>query len=104
MSDYSFKYQDCLGQKLGYIDNEIESEKVILFFHGFPEGASTWSHYLDYYHSKGIRAIALELKGYENSFCVSDDIKEFQMSLIAQEIVSFIEQMNLKNIHLVGHD
>ncbi|MCP4914720.1 MAG: alpha/beta hydrolase [Oligoflexia bacterium] len=104
MSEYTFKYQDCLGQNIGYIDNEVVSQKVILFFHGFPEGAMTWSRYLDYYRSKGVRAIAIELKGYHNSFCPADDEREFRIDLIAQELVSFVEQLELKNIHLVGHD
>tara|TARA_R110002072_G_scaffold64203_5_gene159746 strand:+ start:84925 stop:85764 length:840 start_codon:yes stop_codon:yes gene_type:complete len=104
MAKYSYKHLTCLGQKLGFLDNEVDSEEVLLFFHGFPERAYTWERYLDYYKNKGVRAIAIELKGYKESPCSSNDLGEYSLDVVCNEIIDFKKQLKLKNVHLVGHD
>jgi len=60
-----FKLKD--GRELEILDNGINSESAIIFHHGTPDHATTWSTWLEDAASAGIRAIAYSRAGYGTS-------------------------------------
>jgi len=60
-----FKLKD--GRELEILDNGINSESAIIFHHGTPDHASTWSEWLEAAASAGIRAISYSRAGYGTS-------------------------------------
>jgi pimeloyl-ACP methyl ester carboxylesterase len=60
-----FKLKD--GRELEILDNGINSESAIIFHHGTPDHASTWSEWLEAAGSAGIRAISYSRAGYGTS-------------------------------------
>lgn len=60
-----FKLKD--GRELEILDNGINSESAIIFHHGTPDHASTWSDWLDEAAAQGIRAISYSRAGYGTS-------------------------------------
>jgi len=60
-----FKLKD--GRELEIADNGINSESTIVFHHGTPGHASSWSDWLESAASAGIRAIAYSRAGYGTS-------------------------------------
>ena len=60
-----FKLKD--GRELEIADNGINSESAIVFHHGTPGHASSWTDWLESAASAGIRAIAYSRAGYGTS-------------------------------------
>jgi pimeloyl-ACP methyl ester carboxylesterase len=60
-----FKLKD--GRELEIADNGINSESAIIFHHGTPGHASSWTDWLESAASAGIRAIAYSRAGYGTS-------------------------------------
>jgi pimeloyl-ACP methyl ester carboxylesterase len=60
-----FKLKD--GRELEILDNGINSESAIIFHHGTPGHASTWSDWLESAASEGIHAISYSRAGYGTS-------------------------------------
>ena len=60
-----FKLKD--GRELEIADNGINSESAIVFHHGTPGHASSWTDWLESAATSGIRAIAYSRAGYGTS-------------------------------------
>jgi len=60
-----FKLKD--GRELEIADNGINSESAIVFHHGTPGHASSWTDWLESAATAGIRAIAYSRAGYGTS-------------------------------------
>jgi len=60
-----FKLKD--GRELEILDNGINSESAIIFHHGTPGHASSWTDWLESAANAGIRAIAYSRAGYGTS-------------------------------------
>jgi pimeloyl-ACP methyl ester carboxylesterase len=60
-----FKLKD--GRELEILDNGINSESAIIFHHGTPDHASTWSDWLEAAAQAGVRALSYSRAGYGTS-------------------------------------
>ena len=88
-----FKLKD--GRELEILDNGINSESAIIFHHGTPDHASTWSEWLEAAASAGIRAISYSRAGYGTSdrnpgrsvISINNDISQI---LDAKNITKFV--------------
>ena len=84
---------------LSYDEYGIEHNKTLLFLHGFGESRYTW-HFLipplsEYYH-----IIAIDLKGFGDSPKTEDE--DYSVYDQAKLVEKFINDMNLKNLTIVG--
>lgn len=86
---------DC---NIAYID-EGEGERTLLFIHGLANYALVWSKNIDHL-SKYYRCIAIDLPG--NGLSDQNDHR-FSMKFFSECINNFIEELDLKNVCLVGH-
>jgi pimeloyl-ACP methyl ester carboxylesterase len=60
-----FKLKD--GRELEILDNGINSESAIIFHHGTPDHANTWSDWLEAAAQAGVRALSYSRAGYGTS-------------------------------------
>lgn len=77
---------------------------AVVLVHGFPEFWFSWRHQLPFLESKGFRAIAIDLPGYNDSW-KPRDVASYSMSDVAAEIAGFIRQtVPGGKCALIGHD
>jgi pimeloyl-ACP methyl ester carboxylesterase len=81
---------------------------VLLFLHGFPEGAWVWDPLLVHFskpENGGYRCVAPNLRGYERS-SAPDDVKAYRAKHLVQDIVALIglESGHAPLAALVAHD
>jgi pimeloyl-ACP methyl ester carboxylesterase len=82
---------------------------VLMFLHGFPEGAFVWDELLQYFarpENGAFRCIAPNLRGYEKSSAPAD-IKAYRAKFLVQDIVALIDTECAANqplAALVAHD
>ncbi len=74
-------------------------ELTILFLHGWCINAEYWSPQLDYF-SKDYSVYALDLPGFGKSEAIREN---WSIQQYAKDVLQFIDQLELKNIVLVGH-
>ena len=83
---------------------------VLMFLHGFPEGAFVWDFHLDYFSRPehgGYRCIAPNLRGFEQSSAPSD-VASYRPKHLVQDIAALIalqaEDQQGQLAALVAHD
>lgn len=77
--------------------------EVILFLHGFPEFWYGWRRQIEFFASKGFRAMAPDQRGYNRSSKPSG-VKAYAMQELTADIADLIQQVVQKKVYLVGHD
>jgi pimeloyl-ACP methyl ester carboxylesterase len=98
---YPIKYEDINGKekiRLAFID-EGKGNQTILFVHGLANYLPVWNAQIKHL-SKSFRCIAVDLPG--NGLSSSGDYP-YSMFFYAETIRLFIEQLQLKQVILVGH-
>jgi pimeloyl-ACP methyl ester carboxylesterase len=89
------------GYSTYVIDKNKDSQKVIVFVHGFGASAETWRTHLDYFVQKGYRAIALDLKGF--GFSDRDWNSSYSHKSQADLIAGILEQKQIPKAVFIGH-
>jgi pimeloyl-ACP methyl ester carboxylesterase len=79
-----------------------EYAPVLLFLHGFPEGAFVWDEMLEHF-SPYYRCIAPNLRGYEKS-SQPGDVKAYRAKYLVQDIAALIQAEGAPIECLVAHD
>jgi non-heme chloroperoxidase len=72
----------------------------VVFSHGWPLNADAWDNQLHFVASHGYRAIAHDRRGHGRS---SQPWHGNDMDTYADNLAALIEQLDLKNVILVGH-
>jgi epoxide hydrolase 4 len=80
-------------------------DPVMVFLHGFPEGAFVWDGLLEHFAAKGYRCIAPNLRGFEKSSAPSD-ASQYRAKFLVQDIAALIaiESPGQPLACLVAHD
>lgn len=80
-------------------------QPVMVFLHGFPEGAFVWDGLLAHFAGLGYRCIAPNLRGFEKSSAPSD-AAQYRPKLLVQDIAALIaiESPGQPLACLVAHD
>ncbi|WP_288222045.1 alpha/beta fold hydrolase [uncultured Clostridium sp.] len=81
-------------------DLNSDSEKTILFIHGWPLNHTAFEYQLDFFPDKGYRCVAVDLRGFGES---DRPYNNYDYDTMASDIKKVIDVLNLKNITLVGH-
>ncbi|HWI78475.1 MAG TPA: alpha/beta fold hydrolase, partial [Ramlibacter sp.] len=76
---------------------------VLMFLHGFPEGAFAWDELLEHFAASGYRCIAPNLRGYEKS-SQPKEVELYRAKYIVQDIAALIELQGAPIECLVAHD
>ena len=75
----------------------------MLLVHGFPEGAWGWRHQLSALAAAGYRAVALDVRGYGDSF-VPDGVEAYRMLAHVADNVAVIRALGADTAVIVGDD
>jgi len=75
---------------------------AVLMLHGFPDSAATFDEQICALAAKGYRVIAPQMRGYEPSSQPID--QQYYAVNMAQDVIHWLDDLNLKHVHLVGHD
>ena len=81
-------------------------QPVLMFLHGFPEGAFIWDGVMDHFAQHehgGYRCIAPNLRGFERS-SAPDDAKAYRAKYLLEDIAALVETEGGKLACLVAHD
>ena len=89
------------GHKTFYIDFNSQSEDTILLLHGFGGSATNWLEAIPPLSEEGYRVVAVDLKGFGFSEKRVDE--DYSHPSQVDFLDSFVENLELKNITLVGH-
>ncbi|MFA8449681.1 MAG: alpha/beta fold hydrolase [Bacteroidales bacterium] len=84
--------------KINYFQ-QGQGDKTLLFIHGWCIDGTYWNHQLEYF-SKSYSVYAIDLPGFGQSTARRSNwtIEEY-----AQDIIAFINTLNLDNIVIIGH-
>jgi epoxide hydrolase 4 len=82
-----------------------KGQPVMVFLHGFPEGAFVWDALLEHFAAKGYRCVAPNLRGFEKSSAPSD-VDQYRPKHLVQDIAALIaiESPGQPLACLVAHD
>ncbi len=80
-------------------------QPVMVFLHGFPEGAFVWDALLEHFAAQGYRCVAPNLRGFEASSAPAD-VAQYRAKHLVQDISALIaiESPNAPLAALVAHD
>ena len=81
---------------------ENTGANVVMCLHGFPDNAETFRHQMPALAAAGYRVICPTLRGYEPSSIPAD--RNFGLIAIAQDVIAWVDQCQVDQLHLVGHD
>nr|WP_047168325.1 alpha/beta hydrolase [Sphingomonas sp. Y57] len=88
------------GTRIFYKDWGPRNGQPIIFSHGWPLTADAWDAQLVFFASQGFRAIAHDRRSHGRSDQVWDNNN---MDQYADDLAELIEQLDLRDIILVGH-
>lgn len=76
---------------------------AILFCHGFPDIAESWLHQMKAFSKSAYRSIALDMRGFGNSYSPSD-FELYSAQHIVSDLVGILDALEIDTAILVGHD
>jgi pimeloyl-ACP methyl ester carboxylesterase len=79
---------------------------VLMFLHGFPEGAFVWDELLEHFartENGGYRCVAPNLRGFERSSQPAD-VKQYRAKYLVQDIAALIAAEGAPLECLIAHD
>jgi pimeloyl-ACP methyl ester carboxylesterase len=82
---------------------EVGAGPPVVFLHGFPEFWYSWRHQLPAVAAAGYRAVAPDLRGYNESD-KPPGIRNYRVSKLADDVAGLIEQLEAGPAVVVGHD
>lgn len=89
------------GLEFPYFD--MGSGPVVLLLHGFPDSKYLWRYQLEALTDAGFRVIAPDLRGFGDA-PKPQNVEAYATSEILSDILALLEQINVNQVHLVGHD
>ena len=92
---------DVRGVKIHIV--EAGEGPMVLFIHGFPESWYSWRHQLAAVSSAGYRAVAIDVRGYGDSYA-PDAIDEYRLVHLAGDCVGVVQTLGEQSSLIVGHD
>ncbi|EDV21401.1 uncharacterized protein TRIADDRAFT_30313, partial [Trichoplax adhaerens] len=89
------------GVKIHFV--EKGNGPAVILSHGFPEFWYTWRHQIPFLARLGYRVIALDHRGYGESD-QPPNIDDYSMKLVNQDIIDLMDNLNIHQAVLIGHD
>jgi pimeloyl-ACP methyl ester carboxylesterase len=98
----------CLDTKrlrIAYEQFGDSEAPAIVLVHGWPDDATTWNAVTPTLVARGFQCFTPYLRGFgETRFLTPDIPRSGQLASLGQDLIEFIEGLNLGAVHLVGHD
>lgn len=81
---------------------EMGQGPLVLCLHGFPDTPATFKLMLPALAQAGYRAVAVTLRGYEESSLPAEG--DFSLAALAGDVEAWIQALGAEKAHLIGHD
>src|SRR5437868_5162254 len=94
-------YADLAEARLHYV--EAGDGPLVVLLHGFPEFWYSWRHQIPALAAAGFRALAPDLRGYNESDKPAG-VASYRLSVLVQDVAGLIEQTGAGRAVVVGHD
>jgi len=76
---------------------------AVLFLHGFPDTAKTWASQMQAVANAGYRAIALDMRGFGDSYAPADPAL-YSATYIVGDLIGVLDALNIATASIVSHD
>lgn len=76
----------------------------VLLLHGFPELAYSWRKVMPALAQAGYYALAPDQRGYGGTTRWDNDVTQYQMPNLVEDAVSLLNNLQVAEAHIVGHD
>jgi non-heme chloroperoxidase len=76
------------------------STRTVLFLHTWANNSDIWQYQMNYVRGRGMRTVAYDRRGHGRS---SDPGSNYDSDVLAHDLAKIIEQLDLRDIALVGH-
>ncbi|HTG39038.1 alpha/beta hydrolase [Sphingomonas sp.] len=76
---------------------------AVLFCHGFPDTAETWRSQMRAVAEAGFRAIALDMRGFGQSYA-PDDFRLYTSLHVTGDLIGVLDALDIDTAVIVGHD
>ena len=76
---------------------------AVLFCHGFPDTAETWRSQMSAVAAAGFRAIALDMRGFGQSYA-PEDYRCYTSLHVTGDLIGVLDALGVKRATIVGHD
>ncbi|WP_119066948.1 alpha/beta fold hydrolase [Rubrobacter indicoceani] len=91
--------------EIAYLEDGPPDAETVVLVHGFPDDATTWNGVSERLVAAGYRTLAPYLRGYgQTRFLENRTVRSGQIAALGQDLMDFIEALDLRDIVLVGHD
>lgn len=80
---------------------ELGTGPLVLLLHGFPEFWWSWRHQLPALAAAGMRAVAVDLRGYGDS---DKPPRGYDLWTLSGDVAGLVRALGERQAHLVGHD
>ena len=91
------------GLSMHVLEAGAPGRPVIIFLHGFPEAAVSWTWHLNFFAQQGYHAIAPDQRGYGRTD-KPKGIDAYHISLLVEDVRQLILHFSDVSVALVGHD
>ena len=86
-----------------YFLTGMENRETILFVHGFGANLSQFENQHQFFQKK-YRVLSISLRGHGNTTSRNKlTHSDFELNKLGQDIVTFLDKMNIQNVHFVGN-
>lgn len=82
---------------------EQGSGPAVLFCHGFPDTAETWRSQMSAVAHAGYRAVALDMRGYGDSYSPADASLYSALHTVG-DLIGVLDVLRIETAVLIGHD
>ena len=80
-----------------------EDGELVIMLHGFPEYWYSWRHQLPFLASRGYKAVAVDLRGF-NLSSKPQELSSYRSETVARDISQLVTSLGREDAHIVGHD
>ncbi|WIV55952.1 alpha/beta fold hydrolase [Amycolatopsis nalaikhensis] len=80
-----------------------ERGEFVLFLHGWPEFADSWTEQLHALGEAGYRAVAVDQRGYARG-ARPEDVEEYSLDLLVADALAFADSQGARRFHVVARD
>lgn len=80
-----------------------QGRPVLVFLHGFPEGAFIWDELLEHFAAAGFRCVAPNLRGYEHS-SAPGEVEAYRTKHLVADLAGLIDSLGGKARAVIAHD
>ncbi len=91
------------GIKMAYYEFGDENEKPLILIHGITDGCVTWTQMIPELVKRGYHLYIPEYRGNGMTDKPEADENGYTAEQIAEDIINWMDKIELKNAHLAGH-